>query len=286
MNKVPPEFLALLETKRSVLKPAMVGSAALTPFEEIDPYLYANWYLNSCYPEQLFHDEKLILEFLTAEAHKASGAKTLLEIGCGPTISHTLPFVPYVESFILSDYLETNLAEISKWARQENGAHQWSVSTAFVLQQEGIEPTPNAINLRESELRRKLATIVQGDLTKNRPIPGKIQYPVVSCFYATEQAAQTPTEWLSVFANLAGMLAPGGMLYLSCVHNTPYYAIHDIDLTTIKIPIARIDVPLIKRGLSENGFPLCSAEIRVQAVDGLTDEGMSSIVLVSAQKAS
>ncbi len=74
----------LRKTSSSVLKLDKLESLAVTPFEDIDPEVYADWYLKSCYPALPFHDEKLILDFLISESYKVLGAESLLEMGCGP----------------------------------------------------------------------------------------------------------------------------------------------------------------------------------------------------------
>ncbi len=271
-------------TRKSVLSASQVGSAALTPFEEIDPGIYASWYLKSCYPGQMFHDEKLILDFLVAEAGKARGGPVLLEVGCGPTISHAIPFVPYVDSFILSDYLEANLEQVSAWAMGKAGAHDWSESVAYVLQAEGIDPTEDAVFAREQALRDKLTSIVTGDLRRQSPISVARQYKAVSCFYATEQAAVSSAEWLSVLRNLGSLVSNKGVLYLACLYETSFYAIHDVDLTTLRIPIASVNMALIEKALVSNGFPLHKASIEIHHVEGLVAEGLDRVATICAIK--
>ncbi len=285
MTESARKFKILENTSNSVLKLDNLEAIGITPFDEVDPQVYADWYLKSCYPELPFHDEKLILEFLVSEGHKASGAESLLEMGCGPTISHSLPLVPYVDSLFLSDYLETNLSHVLQWIKEDESAHNWSLHTAYVLQKENRKATSRTVKEREDLLRKKLRSVILGDLLSKRPIRRARQFPAVSCFYATEQAAQDETEWLDVMQNLSSLLQPGGVLFLACVHDSEYYAIHDKDLTALRLPIVRVTKKLMEKGLKLAGFSMRSSEIHVQQVGGLAEEGINGIVLVSAIKA-
>lgn len=272
------------ETSSSVLKKSDLSMLELTPFEEVDPELYADWYLKSCYPELPFHDEKLILEFLVSEVHKVVGASRLLEMGCGPTVSHAIPFVPHVDSIVLSDYLESNLNHIKEWVANPETGHQWSLHTAYVLQLEKGKATSTTVKEREDLFRKKLKTIIVGDLLSKRPIRSVQKFPVVSCFYATEQAASDEAEWLDVMQNLSSLILPGGHLFLACVHDTDFYAIHDDQLMALRIPIVPIKKRLIEKGLRASGFSLMKSEIHIKDVGGLKEEGLNEIALVSAVK--
>ncbi len=220
-----------------------------------------------------------------SEASSARGAETLLELGCGPVISHALPFVPYVSSFILSDYLDSNLDEIRKWVAQEPNAHNWSLHTALIMKREGLAITPAGILARENILRKKLSSLVVGDLLSKKPIRRQVTFPVVTCFYASEQAASDESEWLEVVQNLSSLVSPGGLLYLVCVRDSEYYAIHDRDHTALRIPIAPITQRLVEKGLRNAGFSLSRTVIHSADVQGIAEEGLNGILLIKSRKA-
>lgn len=278
----------LPDTSVSVLKLETLKHKELTPFEDIDPSIYARDYLYSCYPKIPFHDEKLILEFLCSEAAIARGADSLLEIGCGPVISHAIPFVPYVNNIFLSDFLESNLEHITNWLMRKSGAHEWFYHTEFVLKIENSNSrvTAKAVREREDSLRQKVKTVVRGDLLKKNPLRKKVQFPVVTCFYATEQACTNRKDWFKVMENLGRCVEPGGLLFLSCLKNASFYAIHDDKKNPLRIPIARVNERIMKEALVLAGFDIDNSIILPQKVDGLGEEAIDEIILVRAQKKS
>ncbi len=271
-------------TSGSVLKKTVLEALSPTPFGELDPQVFSDWYLHSCYPEIPFHDEKTILDFLVSEAPKVRGASCLLEMGCGPVISHALPFVPFVESFIMSDYLDSNLELMRQCISRGEQAHNWSLHTAFVLRAEGVSPSKQNIHQRENLLREKIRSLAIGDLLSKRPLRSPTQFPVVSCFYSTEQAASDEVEWLDAISNLSSLVLPGGQLFMACLRETTYYAIHDQSKNPVRIPIVPISERLAAKGLQKAGFSLSRSEIHSVDVGGLDEEGIDGIILISAKK--
>lgn len=283
-QKKPALYTGVRSTSKSVLNLAELDALEPTPFEEVDPKTYADWYLHSCYPEIPFHDEKIILDFLVREAPKTRGAGSMLELGCGPVISHALPFAPFVDSIVLSDYLDSNLELVRRWLQGEPAAHNWSLHTAYTLRREGKRVNESLVRERESLLRNKIKTLVLGDLLSKRPIRSRRTFPLVCCFYASEQAATDQAEWLEVLQNLGSLVAPGGRLLMACVKDTPFYAIHDYEKNPVRIPIVRITEKLTEKGIRQAGFSPRRSIIESVKVGGLAEEGLDGVILVSAVK--
>ena len=284
-QKKPASILGVRSTSKSILNLAALDALEPTPFEDVDPKIYAEWYLHSCYPEIPFHDEKIILDFLVREAPKVRGAESLLELGCGPVVSHAMPFAPYVGSIILSDYLDSNLEHVRSWVQAEPLAHNWSIHTAHVLRREGKKVRESAVRERETLLRSKIKSLVVGDILSKKPLRSRQTFPVVCCFYATEQAAGDEADWLEVMQNLSSLITPGGRLLMACVRNAPFYAIHDRDRNPLRIPIVRITPKLTEKGLRLAGFSARRSTVESVDVGGLAEEGMDGVILVSAVKA-
>ena len=283
---ITPDNIRVNPVSVSVLNLEELRGKELTPFASIDPSIYARDYLHSCYPKIPFHDEKLILDFLCAEAAITSGADSLLEVGCGPVISHALPFVPYVKKIVLSDYLESNLEQITAWLMKKPSAHEWFYHTELILKNElpGKRITAREVRDREESLRHKVNTVVRCDLLKKFPIGKKAEFPVVTCFYATEQACTARNDWFRVIENLGRSVQKGGLLFLSCLKNTYFYAIHDDKRNAIRIPIARINERIMSEALSLAGFDLQNSVIISEKVEGLEEEAIDEIILVRSLK--
>src|SRR5262245_50176056 len=94
-------------------------------------------------------DEQFNITFLIEQFRKLTEAPVLLDIGCGPTVTHVLPAEPHVSGFHMADYLPECLEEIRRWKNRERSAHNWNVFTRYTLQAEGEDPSEAAIRARE-----------------------------------------------------------------------------------------------------------------------------------------
>jgi SAM-dependent methyltransferase len=272
------------QTSTSVLRLADLQAQATTDFRHIDPQRYADQYLKSCYPVIPFHDEKVILDFLVKEASLVGGALSLLEIGCGPVVSHALPFAQRARQIVFCDYLVDNLQHIEAWLSRAPHAHDWSAHTAYILQAEGHGPNERAVSEREDLLRMKAPVLRVGDLCHRQSLQESGQFDIVTCIYATEQAARDHHEWLCILRNLHELVNTGGKLLMACLAEVDFYAIHDEAKNATRIPILHVTRQHIERGLAEAGFAADSYDISRVNVAGLHEEGLESIFLVSAGK--
>jgi predicted TPR repeat methyltransferase len=106
-------------------------------------------------------------------------------------------------------------------------------------------------------------------------------YEVVSAFYCTEEVGIHTAAWEAVMANLCRTVAPGGMLYLSCLRNTDYYVVGDS-----RYPCAYISEEDLRRVLPELGFDMSNSLVEGVAVEHQEGEGVLGVVLVAARKKS
>lgn len=78
-------------------------------------------------------DEAATLRFLVESARLIGPVPTLLEVGCGPTVHHALPFAGGVGEIHVADFLDRNLSEVRLWTDGAPGAWDWSPFTREVL---------------------------------------------------------------------------------------------------------------------------------------------------------
>lgn len=222
-------------------------------------------------------DERSILRFITSFLkEKKLHVAEMLEVGCGPTVHHAIPFVPYVDHLYMADYLESNLQEIQKWLDRQG--HDWQPYIAGTLELEGID-APSAYEERVQDLRAKIAGLLQCNALNEQPL-GLVQktFPLVTSFYCLECIARSKDQWEQTMSNVLGLVAPGGWTILSALRQSEKYLVCGKEF-----PATSIDELDMRQSLVENGFIPGSIDIQVC---GSTwgAEGFDAIIVCCAQK--
>lgn len=225
------------------------------------------------------NDERAVLGFLVEHLRTATLGTALLEVGCGPTIHHALPFVPHVSEIHMADYLPENLAAIDRWRAGAPDALDWTHYGRLVLQLEEGASTDEAIAMREAMARSKISRLLPCDLKQELILGVDVTYPAVAAFYCTEEVGITIPAWERVMAHLARVVAPGGHLYLACLRDTSAYLVGDA-----MYPCARIAESDVRRVLPVLGFDMDRSVIRETAVADQEREGLFGVILVAAAK--
>ena len=234
----------------------------------------AQYYSTLAVPE----DEKGILQFvLNFLLEKKQKFSEMLEVGCGPTIHHILPFVPYVGRFYMADYLESNLQEIRKWVSNSPEAHNWTPYLSGVLALEG-NTSKLALRKRERELRKKIAGLLTCDALETNPLGWTTEFPLVSSFYCLECLGRDKDQWRQAMQNVASLVASGGYIILSALRNADKYIVCGREF-----PTTHIDENEMWETLIVCGFRPETINIHVCPCEW-ADEGFSSIIVCSAQK--
>ena len=223
-------------------------------------------------------DERGILRFiLRFLKERKSDISEMLEVGCGPTIHHAIPFVPYVRHLYIADYLESNLAEIRKLIDQKDDAHDWNPYLSGILEKEGLNAgTPIE---RMQDFRLKVSGLLSCNVLDERPL-GQFhrQFPLVTSFYCLECVSQSIIQWKQAMANVLGLVAPGGWTILSALRNADRYLV-----CGKQFPATKIDEDDIRQSLIDNGFIPESIQIEVCSCEW-EEEGFDSILVCCAQK--
>ena len=206
------------------------------------------------------NDERAVLRFLVDRLPTLPPDQVVLEVGCGPTVHHTFPFVPYVSEIHMADYLAENLTEIDKWRNAGAGAMDWGNYSRLVLEMEGGPASDDAIHRREAEARAKIRRLIACDLKQPLILGTQTTYPSSPPSTAQKKWAYLIAAWERVMGHLAGVVAPGGYLFLACLRDTSGYLVGD---TTY--PCAHIcDADLLR--------VLPRARLRHESVRGRSDD--------------
>ena len=243
---------------------------------------FASAYIDTYYRDRPpTDDEQRVFEFLVRHLRELPPQSLMLEVGCGPTVHHVLPFVRAVNEIHVADYLADNLAEVDKWKKGAPDACGWRQYAELVLTLEGRPAAPADVCRLEAAAQAKVTQLLSCDLTQPQVLGRVASYPLVSAFYCTEEVGISLPRWEQVMANLARVIAPGGRLFLSCLADTDFYRVG-----ASNYPCARITAGDIERVLPGLGFDMNATVIESASVEGQGDEGVVGVVLVAATKRS
>lgn len=229
-------------------------------------------------------DEAANARFLAGEL-RTLGRRfaSALEFGCGPTVHHAASLVPWVDQLDLSDYLDSNLAEVDRWLRCGRDAHDWSVYLSGVLDAEGTDACDRSMDEllaeRQSMLRARVARLLRGDIRARQPLGRPASYDLVASFYCLEAVACDREEWSSCLAALARLVAPGGVMLLGAMRRC-----HEYSVMGRVFPTACVCEEDFAAELPRLGFSPAQTVIEVIGDVGWGEQGFDSICCVRAVK--
>jgi hypothetical protein len=241
---------------------------------------FAGAYIDTYYRDKPpTNDEQRVFQFLVRQIRELPQQILMLEVGCGPTVHHVLPFVDAVDEIHVADYLPENLSEIDKWKMGAPDACRWNHYARLVLELEARPFEADEVRALEARAKAKVTRLLSCDLTQHHVLGRDASYPVVSAFYCTEEVGISLARWEDVMANLARVVAPGGRLFLSCLAHTDFYRVGGSNY-----PCARVTAHDVERLLPHLGFDMNATVIESSSVDGQGDEGIVGVVLAAATK--
>jgi hypothetical protein len=241
---------------------------------------FAGEYIDTYYRDRPpTNDEQRVFEFLMRHIRTLPQQAVMLEVGCGPTVHHVLPFARSVDEIHVADYLAENLAEIDKWKRGTPDACGWNHYAELVLELQGRPFDSDDVGALEALAKTKVTRLLTCDLTQHHVLGLHASYPLVSAFYCTEEVGISLARWEEVIANLARIVAPRGRLFLSCLAHTDFYRVGGLNY-----PCARVTAHDIERVLPHLGFDMNATVVEASSVEDQSDEGVVGVVLVAGTK--
>jgi hypothetical protein len=245
-----------------------------------DVHGFASDYLATYYSGDITDDERTVLRFLVENFPKVGHVKSILEVGCGPTVHHMIPAVPYTDSIVMSDFLQENLDSVMDWVSEREQAHDWTKLTEFVLELEGIAVCRETTVGRENQLRAKIKSVERCNLRSEAPLATKKLFPVVCCFYTTETVSVDLQQWREVMKHLASLVEPGGMLFMSALKQSTFYSLSP----TRSLPTACLSESEFAEVLPVLGFKPSETIIKSRMLPDQEKEGLKGVLLICARK--
>jgi hypothetical protein len=248
---------------------------------------YGEWkadaYLTEYYSRVEF-TERFTLRFLRESIRDLSPAARVLDFGSGPTLHHAIALAACAAEVHVADLLPQNLHAIRRWLKNERDAHDWSAFTREVLRLEGVNsPTHADMARREQLVRERVRQVVPGDARRRHPLgePAAGSYDCVTSFFCADSATSDLGEWMRMMRNIAGLIAPGGLLVIGALRRCQSWRLDGEHL-----PSACVDERHVQFLLDSAGFERARRNFRVCEVPDQANHGFESILLVSAWAAS
>ena len=243
---------------------------------------FSRRYLQTYYTK-IDQDEFEIAKFLVKEYKKVKGHPRMLEIGCGPTVHHLFPAVPYVSAIDIADYLKENLEQVRLWKDKQENAHEWNSFTRNVLEFEGKKPSIKDIESREDKLRKLISNFHFCNVLRDNPLPCRKKYSMIGFYYCAEEVAIDIGEWGKIMKRASNILLPKGQMFLVALWATDHYVINHANGCE-KLPTAYITKNLMQSTLFKLGFNMKKTTVKVVRTPTQVHQGIKGVILVSAKK--
>lgn len=214
------------------------------------------------YFADITYDEQCCLEFLVESLRRVPSSSVALDFGSGPVVSHLLALTDKVKEIHVSEYLESNLAEIKSWLTEEANAYDWQQFTLKILRLEGQpDPTKEDIQAREQATRQKISQLLSGDMTQPNPlgIEKREFYPLVTSHYCTEAISLNKGNWYEYMSNVMSTVKEGGTFITSICGGAvaTSYQVEDL-----YFPLTKLEANDVLNCFCKNGF--VDLDIRVR----------------------
>ncbi len=235
----------------------------------------ASRYLSTYYASPA-SDTYKTLDFIveTLNSYKGTPFKKALEFGSGPTLFGALAVAPYVNELHVSDYLEKNLLEISKWVDNKNDAFNWDECTKYILSKEGVVPSPQNVINRSNDLKLKLTQTLFGDITKESPLSTICtDYDLVTSLFCAESITSSKSEWKNYIKNLLSLASPKGLVLVSALRNCKMYRVGDK-----YFPCANVNEVDLREAIIAGNNNIEDILIETHSVPDCENEGFVSIM--------
>lgn len=227
------------------------------------------------YYREVQEDELSTLRYFVEQIRVAAPGPMLC-FGCGPTLHHVFLAAPYASEIHLADYVPENLAEIERWKRADQNAHDWSPFVRYTLLCEsGRDPSEAAIAERTALLRDKIAGLVPADAHLDDPLGPeyRARFSVVLSPYCAESATGERATWTKFCRNIASLVRPGGLFLTSALRNCARYKSGSRFFAATPIDVADLERVLLE------DFQPGSVVVEARDVPDHESQGFSGILL-------
>ncbi|XP_042144333.1 indolethylamine N-methyltransferase-like [Ixodes scapularis] len=200
-------------------------------------------------PGNIFHQEELHRIFHSDLAR----GETLLEVGAGPIAWYSFMSSSRFSDIVLSDLVEDNRMELTKWLVKSEDAIDWTSRAEQVAALEGYSDVKKgALDIME-RTRSSIRKVVPCNVLEPGVLPeehGEAFDVVLSC-NCLESATVDHQSFRRAVLNVGSLVKPGGLLVLGGMGGLDSYFMGNADFI-----MANVTSDVVKEAVTDAGFEI------------------------------
>lgn len=249
-------------------------------WKSFNPQKYLCTYYDLSRSHKLPSDEVAIIK-LQLKILDGGRFSRAVDIGCGPTIHHSIVPSVYTKELFVADYLSSNIREVQKWIANEEGAFNWDMYIREVLKIElSRSPTTEELLQRKMMLRKTLRPMSCN--IKKASVLGQSSYlrsfDLVMSYYCADSATSSRFEFQKYIENIMMLAKPGATFIFSMLHDAKHYSVGSRNF-----PSVSAEPDYVSKVFGDLKTPIDSLDIGIVNVAEFINEGFSSILLISGK---
>lgn len=172
------------------------------------------------YRDVIVSDFIHVYHFLIRQLHQVftteAKGKTILDVGCGPSVYTALLASRTFDDIVLSEFVPGNREQLERWIRNESNALDWSPVVEYVARVEGYIDLQKGAEKISQRTRNALRKVIPCNVTS----PGILAESHRSTFDAVvtslclEAAVMDDITYCAAVADIGRLIRPGGSLIL------------------------------------------------------------------------
>ncbi|XP_029851359.2 nicotinamide N-methyltransferase-like [Ixodes scapularis] len=180
--------------------------------------------------------------------------RTLLDVGCGPTVANVFPATRKIDNIVLGDLVPSNREEVEKWILKAPDAMDWSFMSEPLAILEGYKDAKEGAKDIEDRTRAAVKKVVPCDVLDPNVLPEehKQAFDVVTSSLCLTIASRDQETFRRVVRNVSGLVRKGGHLILCDFTGSSAYAVAGVKFPMLSLTKAALEDALSRSGLQVN----------------------------------
>ncbi|XP_040074483.1 nicotinamide N-methyltransferase-like [Ixodes scapularis] len=177
--------------------------------------------------------------------------RTLLDIGCGPTVANVFPATRKIQSIVLSDLLPRSRQEVEKWIQKAHDAINWSFMSEPLAILEGYKDAKCGAKDIEERTRAAIKKVIPCNVLDTNVLPEEHDelFDVVFSSLCLAAASRDEEAFRRVTRNVSGLIRDGGHLIFCGVVGSREYTVAGIKFPKVSLTKAMVEDALGGAGL-------------------------------------
>ncbi|CAN7936986.1 unnamed protein product, partial [Ixodes hexagonus] len=177
--------------------------------------------------------------------------RTLLDVGCGPTVANIFPATRKIHSVVLSDLVPRSRQEVEKWLRKAPDALDWSFMSKPLAVMEGCEDVNAGAKDIEERTRATVKKVIPCDVLSPSVLTEEHLEVFDVVFSSLCLAAASPDEdtFRRVTRNVSSLIRKGGHLIFCGIAGSYEYTVAGVKFPELRVTRAMVEDSLRRAGL-------------------------------------